>query len=273
MATFFGEVLPVISRAVDDDEDEEEHQNDDWSVHVRWTSEACNSMSASTNKKLECDILIIAVGSAATGFAQTYITHDDYEIIGGVFGGLQETDVNTFQQTAPTDKSCYIYWKKSNKKVLVCQCNTDIKPEQSYSWVTELLPCIDLTVAYVSTLCSTYTSDYRGEVPISEMTVPFLRALKTEKFKGVALCPFLEQPNIVSGLPAQILTYCKMNNIAAMLYVCYTENLYLDSITMKTFNPLLRSTPIRDIIEKNPKAEETLKKIVELHSCHNTLYL
>lgn len=39
---------------------------------------------------------------------------------------------------APTDKSCYLYRKKDNKKVLVCQCNTDIKPEQSYSWVTEV---------------------------------------------------------------------------------------------------------------------------------------
>ncbi|KAJ8315422.1 hypothetical protein KUTeg_007572, partial [Tegillarca granosa] len=160
-------------------------------------------------------------------FAQTYITHDDYEIIGGVFGGLQETDVNTFQQTAPTDKSCYIYWKKSNKKI---------------SNQNNHIPGLP-----------------KGEVPISEMTIPFLRALKTEKFKGVALCPFLEQPNIVSGLPAQILTYCKMNNIAAMLYVCYTENLYLDSITMKTFNPLLRSTPIRDIIEVSTNFD-TLKQ-------------
>ena len=47
------------------------------------------------------------------------------------------------------------------------------------------------------------TSEYKSEVPTSEMETPFLRALKTSKFPGTPLCPYLEQPNLVSGLPAQ----------------------------------------------------------------------
>ena len=56
---------------------------------------------------------------------------------------------------------------------------------------------------YMSVLCTYMTSEYRSELPVSDMNPPFLRALKTSKFPGTPLCPYLEQPNLVSGLPAQ----------------------------------------------------------------------
>ena len=72
------------------------------------------------------------------GFVQTYVTHKNYEIIGGLFSGLQEDDVNTFSQKSPTDKSCYIYRKKDCPEVLVCQCNLTVSPEQAYSFADQV---------------------------------------------------------------------------------------------------------------------------------------
>lgn len=72
---------------------------------------------------------------------------------------------------------------------------------------------IDLSTTYLSILCETFTTDYKGDTPVSEMKVPFLRALKTSKFAATPVCPYLELPNIITGLPAQ----CKPQNFL----ICY----------------------------------------------------
>jgi len=54
---------------------------------------------------------------------------------------------------------------------------------------------------YVGVLCSYMAADYKSESERTE--TPFLRGLKTSQFAGVPSCPYLEQPNIISGLPAQ----------------------------------------------------------------------
>ena len=55
----------------------------------------------------------------------------------------------------------------------------------------------------MSILCSAHTSEYKAETPISEMQPPFLRALRSTKYQGTPLAPYVAQPNIVTGLPAQ----------------------------------------------------------------------
>lgn len=56
-------------------------------------------------------------------------------------------------------------------------------------------------------LTSVAVNEYRCEVSTTDLQTPFLRALRTEPFKGTPLCPYLEQPNSLSGLPAQGLSY------------------------------------------------------------------
>lgn len=73
-----------------------------------------------------------------TGFVQTYVTHKNYEIIGGLFSGLSPDDMNTFSQKSPTDKSCYLYRKKDCPEVIVCQCNITVTPEQSFSFAEQV---------------------------------------------------------------------------------------------------------------------------------------
>lgn len=72
------------------------------------------------------------------GFVQAYVLYEDFEIIGALFNGMRNRDVNTLTQMSPTDKSCYIYRSRSVPEVLVCLCNTEVEPEQSYSWVTQV---------------------------------------------------------------------------------------------------------------------------------------
>lgn len=54
----------------------------------------------------------------------------------------------------------------------------------------------------VTVLSDAPITEYKASDYLHGSDVPFLRALKTNAYKEVVNCPFLEQPNIVTGLPA-----------------------------------------------------------------------
>ncbi|WAR07124.1 PSMG1-like protein [Mya arenaria] len=231
------------NRAVDDDDDDIDSEYIE-TTSVRWSPVVQAERLTTPDQKVPCQTLVIAIGPAAAGFVQAYILTEQFYVVGALFSGMSDNDVNTFDQTAPSDKTCYIYRSRSNDQAYLCLCKTDVSDEQ-YS------PSL-----YASILCSTMLSEYRSDVPVSELETPFLRALKTGRFAGTPVCPFLEQPNLLSGLAAQLLTVLQARDVKAVLYVCYTDCLYLDSETMAVFRPLLKTTPIKDIYQGNTKAEE-----------------
>ncbi|XP_052811054.1 proteasome assembly chaperone 1-like [Mya arenaria] len=274
MATFFGEIVPSFSRAVDDDDDDIDSEYIE-TTSVRWSPVVQAERLTTPDQKVPCQTLVIAIGPAAAGFVQAYILTEQFYVVGALFSGMSDNDVNTFDQTAPSDKTCYIYRSRSNDQAYLCLCKTDVSDEQCYSWADQLFSCLstDSPSLYASILCSTMLSEYRSDVPVSELETPFLRALKTGRFAGTPVCPFLEQPNLLSGLAAQLLTVLQARDVKAVLYVCYTDCLYLDSETMAVFRPLLKTTPIKDIYQGNTKAEEVMRHIVDSYSLKNSLYM
>lgn len=42
-----------------------------------------------------------------------------------------------------------------------------------------------------------------------------------------------------------VLTYCHIHKLNAVLYMCYTDSIHLDFATLKTFQPLIESTPVK----------------------------
>ncbi|XP_071113877.1 proteasome assembly chaperone 1-like [Haliotis cracherodii] len=273
MATFFGEILPVTSRAVDDDDEDEDDVPVASSSFVHWSSKTREEMEKTATKKLPCDTLIIAVGPAATGFTQTFIMQDRYEILGGVFSGLKDRDIVTLGQQSATDKTCFLYRSLDSPGVVVCQCKTDVTQEQCFSWVEEVLGGFELSSCYVAVLCSLMTSEYKSDIPISELTTPFLRGLKTAHYPASPACAILEQPSMLTGLPAQVMSYCQVHGVKAIVYISYTDSIFLDLPTMKMFKPLLKATPLKDVVKSNPQGDKMLLKIVDQHTSQNTLYL
>jgi len=83
--------------------------------------------------------------------ARTYIVHKNFEMIGGVFGGMREGDFTSLHQQSPTDKTCYIYRCKDNPGVIVCQCNMDVTPEQAFSFSTQVKQSVHF-------ICSLYNA-------------------------------------------------------------------------------------------------------------------
>ena len=72
-----------------------------------------------------------------------------------------------------------------------------------YSYDSQVFSSLKSEELYVGVLATASVSDYKSETAANDLDTPFLRALKTQEFKGTPVCPYLEQPNTMTGLPAQ----------------------------------------------------------------------
>ncbi|KAG1927538.1 proteasome assembly chaperone, partial [Pimephales promelas] len=111
MATFFGEVLSVYSRAVEEDEyDDMTRENEEDEQILREIEEKrcvdVHWISHTDSGSLSCSDLIIAVGPNATGFVSAYVLSS---------GGWQAVArVSLWNERSRTDgePSCVLYQQK-----------------------------------------------------------------------------------------------------------------------------------------------------------------
>ena len=66
----------------------------------------------------------------------------------------------------------------------------------------QVFSCLEPRGLSVMVLSDTPVAEFKTPDYLYGSPVPFLRSLKTSTYKSQALCPALEQPNIVTGLPA-----------------------------------------------------------------------
>eukprot|EP00106_Octopus_bimaculoides_P006883 XP_014774325.1 PREDICTED: proteasome assembly chaperone 1-like [Octopus bimaculoides] len=267
MATFFGEVLPVFSRATGDDddfdEDEEQEAELTWKTSVQWCEAAEPKLQ---DNKLPCSLLIISVGQVASGFCQAYLLKESTKPAGWL-----STSLTTDDPTLDHNAEVHLCGKDS----VFIQCTKEISPEQSFCWVHQVFDSLQMNSTEVFVLTSAPASDFQTEASLSQLTVPFLRTLRSSSTCCLQRppCPYLEQPNLISSLSAQILTYCQIFRILAQLFVCYCESIHIDSTTIKAFSPLLKLDKFVSITQNETFASAAIKKFVDLHSPSNSLYL
>lgn len=70
------------------------------------------------------------------------------------------------------------------------------------SFFSQVFGCLQKRGLTVTVLSDAPITEYKASDYLHGSDVPFLRALKTSANKAAVNCPFLEQPNIVTGLPA-----------------------------------------------------------------------
>ncbi|XP_071956786.1 proteasome assembly chaperone 1-like [Antedon mediterranea] len=267
-AAYFGDVVRQISRAVDDEEDVE--FNESTLPVLRWCPSIRKQIEG--GNRLTCSVLVVAVGAEAVGFCQAYLLPEDPEILGVFSTRMTTLDKNSFSQKADLDKTCYIHRIASSPEVLVVLCKSTVAPEQSFTWTEQLFEHIKTENLYVTVLSSSLVTEYRSSRLVSELPTPFLRALRSTAYKAKPQSPFLESPNMVSGLPAAILNHCQIQSIAAVLYVSFVDSPHVDVDSMKVFQPVLSATPVKHLVQPGPEASDRLKKFVEVHLNTINLY-
>ncbi|KAG7322385.1 hypothetical protein KOW79_013731 [Hemibagrus wyckioides] len=284
MATFFGEVLSVYSRAVEEDDydDVEEENEEDLQirreieekreVHIRWCPEVSKAVESA--EKLQCSDLIIAVGPNAAGFVSAYIlSSEGWMQVGWVSLWNERSRSSTRPDTAPLpgEPGCVFYQQKSCPSVLICQCTCYIAEDQLFHLAEKVLGSMQSRGLTVTVLSDSPLTEYKTSHYVNGNGAPFLRALKTSTFTHNLPCPLLEQPNIITGLPAAVLNQCQVQHIQAVLFQCFSDVLHPDSVTMETYKPALSCLSTRVKLETRPNME-ILQKLTRVNDAHSNLY-
>lgn len=238
MATFFGEVLSVYSRAVEEDEEDiDENEEDEHifkemeekrEVRLLWNPEVADSLSS--GHQLQCSDLLLAVGHNATRFLSVYfLSSSNWETVG---------HVSSWNEKRPGSEgsTCPLYRHKDNGSVLICQVNSYLAEDQLFQWTQKVFDCFQSTQLHVTVLSDCAVAEYRTADSCSG-AVPFLRSLHTSAFTHQPICQPLDLPNLITGLPAAVLNHCQVHHISAVVYQCYSDVLTPDSVTMDTYRP------------------------------------
>ncbi|XP_038059023.1 proteasome assembly chaperone 1-like [Patiria miniata] len=272
MATFFGEVINLPSRAVDDDEEEEEDETQSRfpEPELQWKHDFQKDIEQSPGKRFGCEMLIIGIGPAATGFLDAYILWDDPTIVGTIDCDPNRSEVRP--ESVAGHRTCSVYRLKRQPEVLVCQCKHEIVPEMCHIWTEKMFQDLDTTKLQVIVMDTAPTTEYRTQMSPSEMSTPFLRSLQSQTHSSKLQCQVLESPNVVKGLSAAVLSHCHIFGVSCVVYVGFLDGLFLHTDDIKVFNSLLSNSPLKKIYKKNPNADAVLRKLVERRALHGSLY-
>ncbi|XP_063058447.1 proteasome assembly chaperone 1 [Engraulis encrasicolus] len=284
MATFFGEVLSVYSRAVEeDDRDDEEEENEEdveirreleekRKVQMKWCSDEGQAIEGSSDKKRTCSHLIVAVGTNATGFVSAFILNSaSWHRVGwlSVWNERSRGSGPSPNPPAPGEPGCVLYQQRDDDSVLICQCSSYVAEDQLFQWTEQLFMCLQKRGLAVTVLSDVPVAEYKTPDYVHGSDVPFLRALSSSAYKGPVTCPFLEQPNIVTGLAAAVLSHCQVHSIPAVLYQNYSDVISADSDTMEAYRHAVSSAKG---IKLDPPSADVLQKFTKASDLHGNLY-
>ncbi|XP_022673375.1 proteasome assembly chaperone 1-like [Varroa jacobsoni] len=240
MATFFGEVREIPSRAVDEDEE----------IDVEIPTVFFDLPEFSDMTQLPAyDTVICATGLAPTVFLESYLISKELRILGYIKLNPVSTPEAEFlglkyrKQPHVVGKLCY----DEANRALVCVSEKEVPNESAAeiaSYFVDLSKSSSLECLIITALHYSY---YKTGLT-SEIRFPILRQLKTVTEGEVGGIMTLETPNTLSGLGAALLTECEVRGFRACLVAQYYES--LDSDTVTKLEPCLGIERLRKLIKK-----------------------
>uniref|UniRef100_A0A8C0J5Z3 Proteasome assembly chaperone 1 n=1 Tax=Chelonoidis abingdonii TaxID=106734 RepID=A0A8C0J5Z3_CHEAB len=219
-------------------------------VHILWFSKLSASTGSFTDEQFPCSKFILAIGHNSVAFLSSFVLNSGcWEAAGSVKLWNEWCRTSNTTSVLPTDAFCLFYKLISDPTVLLCQCNCYVAEDQQFQWLEKVFGCMREEDLQVTILSTCPVTDYKTPESTLTLPSPFLKALKTKDFKETTCCPLLEQPNIVQGLPAAVLSYCQVWQIPAVLYQCYTDVISLDTVTIEAFKPVLSSKNLKSLVK------------------------
>ncbi|XP_022050039.1 proteasome assembly chaperone 1 [Acanthochromis polyacanthus] len=280
MATFFGEVLSVYSRAVEEEEEDVEEENEEdeeirreleqkREVGLHWSPEVSEALRS--GNKLQCSDFILAVGHNAASFLSAYVLSSaNWDAVGHASVWNERSRAVTGQNSE--ESACVFHRRKDNPSVLICQVTCYLAEDQLFQWTEKVFECLQHRELNVIVLSDGSVADYKTADYLCSSSAPFLRSLHTDAFRDRPVCQPLEQPNIVTGLPSAVLNHCQVHRVAAVVYQCYSDVIGPDSVTMETYK--LALTRLGRSIQLDPSpSTDVLRKFARTADIQSNLYI
>lgn len=118
------------------------------------------------------------------------------------------------------DNTCFLYSADSSGRVMLCCCQYAVPAQRAAAWTRGLLAAVP--AKHVLVLGSMQAQQFRGPDPSQQTLVYLLQssAAKAAWAAGQALpLPYLPTSNIITGLPAAIVSHCQLRGLSAEVVV------------------------------------------------------
>ncbi|MED6274615.1 hypothetical protein CHARACLAT_018131 [Characodon lateralis] len=238
-------------------------------VHLHWSPEITEMLRA--GNKLQCSRFILAVGHNAASFLSAYVLASaNWDAVGRAVAWNERSRSATGQ--SGEESACVFYRHKDDLSVLICHVTCYIAEDQLFQWTEKVFDCLQSRELTATVLSDRSVADYKTAEYLSSSSAPFLRSLHSSAFSDQPVCQSLEQPNIITGLPAAVLNHCQVNRIAAVVYHCYNDVSGPDSVTVETYRPVL-STLGRSIQADCSPSADVLRRFVRSSEIQSNLYI
>jgi proteasome assembly chaperone 1 len=235
----------IFSRAVDDDDDDDEEiassVDDDDETESSSIFVPSKTTDSVPDVCMQCSTLVITIGSAASGFADAHLLSKQLaDVVGVVQTGMEQ----------PAKQMCTVWRVCGHPDTFIAMCPIDVKAEQTFSLTQQLLSAVCTSDTKVFVLTTVGIANYLSILSPGDLPDSFVRSLATRKCCTQAICPSLEQPNLITGLAAQVASYCEVKGISCLLLVCYTKMSTCNTDVMKEFQRVLQRSPLQNIVHE-----------------------
>ncbi|KAG8197479.1 hypothetical protein JTE90_007218 [Oedothorax gibbosus] len=256
MATFFGEIGALSSRAVDDEEADSEPTYN--------ISLDCKSKSES---KTDCKLLLLAVGDLAIAFSKSYLISDTsthlfdvkYSAVKAEFDSIMYTGGALPSSRSQKAASAY----QVSKDVIVCEVPALVPEEINMDVCLMVLDHINCQEGVCIT--SKHMANFKSSEPVESYT-PFIKALATSKFSRSHAMDKLQAPNFISGFAAAFLAEFQVKNKAALCVINFVDTDFLDSSNVQMFERL-QEVDLNVKIDFATDAKAKLTKYIKARHC------
>lgn len=254
MATFFGEISPLSSRAVDDEEIEDQPI---YNLSVE-SKEDCAV-------KIDCKLIVFSVDEISYAFVQSFLVPDNTRSLFSVYySSNKDEDYNimytgTTEQKSSVKNAANVYSVDEN--IIICDIASRV-PEELYTELCDiLLNKVNCEEALI--LTSLPSATFKAErSQLSEK--PFLKSLATSNYLSIRSCsiPRLAAPNFLTNFAAAVLTDFELKKKSALCIVNFVDSYLFDFVIVKNFDAIFDENLVVKLLP-NSDATAKLSKCVK----------
>lgn len=215
MATFFGEVRYLVSRAYDEEDDDEDTPGITYDVRLE--------LSEGGQGKLDgVEALLISYGTLVTDFCETLVLGEQCQEVGRVYVEAQNSpsveDTGDFHPRKPVPSCLFV----TPTSLLVCCVSKDVTAAVAPKFAQKLLSLVKPSCV-VMVLSSHHYDALKGNYTPQGEDNCVVHSLHSSTFPHKPVYTRLPQPAILDSVPAAVMTECVVGQRQCVAYPVFTE--------------------------------------------------
>nr|CAH0111263.1 unnamed protein product [Daphnia galeata] len=231
-------------RILEDPKTEEIPEDDDDEGFISFGSTKIPKYAIELDVKIreKCTTIIFSEGLQATEFAKNHLPLVSPDPIGKLIKQTQldKSDIEIWGLQYKEPEPSWFF--QISQDTLLCTTSSTMSSEDFYLFAQTVINSFksSITVLILTVLAS---SNFKSDDHPTDMESPLWRTLATTHYSYTDLVKDtrLEQPNILGGVAAGILTVCEIKEVPAIACVVFSSTLNLEEDMVQGFSEFLRS--------------------------------